>query len=453
MIDAGDEGPDAGGAGMDAGPADAGGGLYGDDPARCGMAPYSWLDASMMGTVLESQETNSFNAVVLLLALNQLENDGQASIARSPQYDVKVHRLRYQTQDQGVLEDATGLIGVPEVDNPEELPVLLFLHGTVGVSDPCSPSLDPMFGGDTYETSLVLGLISSFGYVVVAPDYLGLKSLGPPSPRLHSYLVGEPTAIASLDMVRAAQQFVPTVENDLTLGDLLVVGASQGGHAAAFTTRLQPHYAPELPITGAVFGIPPTALADHMNIALASVSDPTPNAIAFGLGAEDWYGAAPGGWSSYFAAPYDVDLPNYVSNTCDVDILDGLTELDQIFAPGLLAASATPGLTGYAPWDCYLTENTLATTSVPRAEDTPIFFVTGENDTLVDTATERASFTNLCGLGYDMVYRECAGAGHADAFLYSLDEQFDFLDDRMAGLPMPADACQLTAPVTCSSQP
>jgi fermentation-respiration switch protein FrsA (DUF1100 family) len=265
--------------------------------------------------------------------------------------------------------------------------------------------------------------------------------------------VGEPTAIASLDMVRAAQRYVPTVEADLTLGALVVDGASQGGHAAAFVVRLQPHYAPELPITAAVYGIPPTDLAGHMQIALTSMSNPTANAIAFGLGAEAWYGASPAGLDAFFVDPWPQTLPPYARENCDLDPLDDITDLEAVFAPGLLAVADVAGLGGYAPWDCYVRENTLATTSIPRLDDTPALFVIGGNDALVSPAVERASFQALCAQGLDMVFLECAGAGHTQGFLFSLDDQLDFLEARLAGEPMPADACALSSPVTCSSQP
>lgn len=46
--------------------------------------------------------------------------------------------------------------------------------------------------------------LASSGYVVVAPNYISLRAFGDPTGFLHPYLVGQPTAIASLDAVRAA---------------------------------------------------------------------------------------------------------------------------------------------------------------------------------------------------------------------------------------------------------
>jgi|GEM_PF-241570 len=462
-MDAGvvDAGPSAdGGSDVDAGAGDVDAGApppvvtegYGVDPARCGQAPYSWLDSSAVGSVLEDEDVVSMSAFFINIVLGQLENQGAISLDRTPSRDVNVRRIRYQTQDRGHLIDATGLVGIPTVDSTEELPVLLFLHGTTGLSDVCAPSRDPL--GDTiYETQLV-GLLASLGYIVVAPDYIGMKSMGDPSPELHPYLMGEPTAIASLDMVRAVQQLVAVVQPDLVPGPVVVNGASQGGHAAAFTTRFLPHYAPELDVRGAVWGIPPTNLAGHVDIALRSLSNPTANTVGWALAANDWYASDPNGLSSIFVSPYDVDLPQQARAECGLSSLEGnVNTLEDLFVQELLDAAQNPGIDGYAPWDCMAREGSLPTTTVPRDDDIPALFVIGANDTLVDPQVERESFTTLCAQGYELEFLECAGAGHSDGYLYSLDDQFDFLEARLAGAPMPASTCSLQMATTCSSTP
>ena len=319
-------------------------------------------------------------------------------------------RIRYLTQDRGQLIEATGLVGVPNVSSPETLPLLLYLHGTEGLSDACSPSRAPYFGGETFVNAQLIGLLASFGYIVAAPDYIGMKSSGEPSTEVHPYLIGEPTAIGSLDMVRAVQRLVPEVESDLTVGPVVIDGASQGGHAAAFVTRFLPHYAPELDVRGAVFGIPPTNMQAHVNIALGSVSPPTSNTIAWALAADAWYNSDPDGLSSIFVSPYDVDLPPYAMEHCDMDILDGVTQLEQVFTTEVLAAAAQPGLAGYAPWDCMIQEASLSATSVPHLDDVPALFVIGSEDRLVNPQVERDSFVELCSQGYEMQYLECLGA-------------------------------------------
>ena len=61
----------------------------------------------------------------------------------------------------------------------------------------------------------------------------------------------------------------------------------------------------------------------------------------------------------------------------------------------------------------------LTTTDIPRLgpshESYGIFFVLGENDTLVDTAIERTAYDTLCASGMPLRYLECAGASHTQA--------------------------------------
>ncbi len=87
------------------------------------------------------------------------------------------------------------------------VPVLVMMHGTTGVSDPCAPSrnLDDD-ESDNFGLAMVLSLIASNGYIVVAPDYIGLKASGTPSTEAHPYLVGEVAANGAWNSVRASDE-------------------------------------------------------------------------------------------------------------------------------------------------------------------------------------------------------------------------------------------------------
>src|SRR5690606_13635294 len=118
--------------------------------------------------------------------------------------------------------------------------LVLYLHGSTGFNDSCTASA-------TAETRLLSSLLASYGYVVVAPDYLGLKNGGEPTGFLNPALVGQPTAIASLDALRAALRLAPEERGELCASPRFVtVGGSQGGHAALWVDRLAPYYAREL---------------------------------------------------------------------------------------------------------------------------------------------------------------------------------------------------------------
>ncbi|MEO3988654.1 alpha/beta hydrolase [Pseudocitrobacter cyperus] len=116
-------------------------------------------------------------------------------------------------------------------------PVVVWAHGTVGVASGCAPSLNVRTDRDKQYLNTWLSL----GYAVVAPDYAGLGSSG-----LHHYLNARGEAWSILDGVRAALKDYPL------RNELILVGQSQGAHAAFATAGYQPEYAPELNIRATV---------------------------------------------------------------------------------------------------------------------------------------------------------------------------------------------------------
>ena len=432
-------------AGADAGPSSR---------ARCGADPYEWLTTGALGDVLESQSKASHTPLELNYVLIEAKKKGAFKTSRYAKHSTKSRLVRYQTQDRGALVDATMLMAFPDVSDPKTFPVMLVLHGTAGFTDECAPSsgaADDAMGGFTDEASVLLSLFASLGYIVVAPDYIGLKSLGAPTGFLHPYLVAEPTAIASLDAVRAAKKGL--AGGAVTPGDLVVMGGSQGGHAAAFVNRYAPHYAPELVIKGSVWDVPPTDLLGQAKGALTSFRNATKNMLAVTTTAESWYGAAPGGLSSALLAPYDTSVPATLASTCSAaSALPSDATIADIFTPAFAAAGTKPAFGGLAPWACYLAENSLPTTSVPKLDAVPSMFLVAENDELVDNTVERASFQTLCAQGHVLSYLECAGASHTKPLSYAFDQWLDFLEARLAGKPV-AGACALRPAEKCTSTP
>ncbi len=431
--------------------------------ARCGAAPFDWLPAKTMGNILETRSAASHTVLELNLATLKLKNYGVFSTRRGSPRGTHGKLVRYQTQDRGKAVDATALVTTPATNAsasaPEEFPVLLFLHGTAGFNDACSPSrgiAESSTGGFDDLTGTLAALLASYGYITVFPDYLGLKSFGPPSGQFHPYLVGEPTAVASLDAVRAAKKALADgtiAGGSIVPGQLVVVGASQGGHAAAFVDRVAPHYAPELSITAAAWLIPPTDLPGHMKSALGGPS-PTKawaNIAAFLIGAERWYESSPNGLAGAFQPPYDTLLFSALSTQCSSFPDMSSATPATVFAASILAASQSPALLA-EPFACYMRESSVATTSFPRASAVPTMVVLGQNDTLVNTAVERASFQSLCASGYNLKYRECAGLSHTESVFGSWDEWLDFFGQRMAGEPQ-GPTCVVEPAAKCASVP
>lgn len=417
-----------------------------DAPARCGMPAYAWRRDGSLGAVVQVTEQSTFTADVLQLLVDA------AGVAVPPmQHDVATHVVTYQTQDRGALVEATALVAWPtNAPAGAELPTLLFLHGTSGFTDGCGPTAD----GDT---ATLLAALASSGWVVVAPDYLGLKGAPPPTGSPHPYLVGEATALASLDAVRALGGLsAQGVGSGAPSPRVAVVGGSQGGHAALWVDRLAPYYARELEIVGVVATVPPSDLLEQGTLALQEVRSSTANMIAFFGASAAWYGAADR-LDEVFVPPLDADVPAALAASCDPSgALTTFTALDQVFQPALLAAAQTSTLGDVEPWGCLLAENGLLTTSVARLSADPasygILFVTGEADTLVDTPTERGAFAALCGAGLPLAYLECAGASHTEATAWALPTILAFLEARAAGEAF-SGSCAVGAPEVCAATP
>lgn len=434
-------------------PKDGGADAATSSRAKCGAPAYDWLPSTTMGNVLESASKAPHTPLELNYAILEARNQGAFKTRRLAKHGTKSRLLRYQTQDRGKAIDATTLMAYPDVSDARTFPVMLVLHGTAGFNDSCAPSggaAEDSLGGFTDGTSVLLSLFASFGYIAVAPDYIGLKSLGAPTGFLHPYLVAEPTAIASLDAVRAAKKQL--AGSNVTPGDVVVMGGSQGGHAAAFVNRFLPHYAPELVIKGSVWDVPPTDILGQARPALTAWKNATKNLIALTTTYESWYGTASGGLASAFLPPYDTSVPAALASSCSPSDAFTNATRETMFTSSFLTSGQQPGFGGLAPWACYLSENSLPTTSIPKQDSIPSMFLLGQNDELVDNVVERASFQKLCAQGHVLTFLECAGASHTKPLSYALDQWLDFLEDRLAGKPL-GTTCVVKPAETCTSTP
>ncbi|WP_371328503.1 alpha/beta fold hydrolase [Pantoea sp. 1.19] len=215
-------------------------------------------------------------ACLLILPLSAAMAAGQGQKISQARLDpalglqeaASAYRLEYRSQDgvQGHgLRTDTAAVFLPFGPTPAGgWPVVVWMHGTVGIARDCAPSQHPR----TARDSQYLNTWLSLGYAIVAPDYPGLGSDG-----LHHYLNARAEAWSILDSIRAALAAFP-LKNQLVL-----VGQSQGAHAAFAAAGYQPEYAPELNIIGTVLTGTPYFTADSQVSSLftrAAPRQPTP---------------------------------------------------------------------------------------------------------------------------------------------------------------------------------
>ena len=138
---------------------------------------------------------------------------------------VTLYRVEYWTTGvDGALTRASGLLALPNGVRPRG--VVSFQHGTETdrSSSPSAP--DPSNG------VLAAAAFAARGYVLVAPDYLGLGTAG----GLHPYLNAATEASAVIDLLRGARTIV-VANGDGWPARAMLIGFSQGGHATLAAQR------------------------------------------------------------------------------------------------------------------------------------------------------------------------------------------------------------------------
>ena len=412
-------------------------------PARCGMPPYTWRTGPDLGDVVSRADRADYSVA----ELETLLEIAGVPLPAPLEHDVAIETVAYVTQDRGSPVESSMLLSYPtDFQAGADAPVLLLLHGTSGFTHGCGATAGPAYRAIT-------ALYSSLGWITVAPDYLGLESAGEPYPGPHPYVIGEPTAIASLDAARAAGKALVADGPVCATTRLAVAGASQGGHAALWVDRLAPYYARELTLIGTVAWVPGSDLVAHADRALRSVVSATTLVAAGLVVGAPWYGVGDR-LDEIFLAPWDTDLPAQLEQSCLPEV--EFSSLEETFQPELLSAVAAGSITDFEPFGCMLGESSLAGTSIARiGPDDPgygILFVMGQDDTLVVPEIERPSYDTLCAQGLPLQSLECAGAGHAEAVLWSFPEVVSFLDDRRNDVPF-TPVCERPAATQCLGTP
>ena len=307
----------------------------------------------------------------------------------------------------------SGLVVAPDATPPEGgFPVIAYAHGTTGLADPCAPSkaARPLADGVDAAGDLPLPPFWEDGYVVVATDYEGLGT-----PVRHPYFVGGSEGRGVLDSIRAVRALPEAHAGDRAV----VVGISQGGHAALFTGELADAYAPDAGLMGVVALAPGAELAQAAMLLLGDESV-VGFAVAIGAGFDAAYPA--------------LRLENILTPKAlaAIDVVDTGC-IDDILATYAGPVAETLQLEGLMqpPWPALLDENTPGRVKTSM----PIFVGQGEADALVVPELPDALVARLCAIGDEVTYRRYPGASHGGVVESSREDVLDWIEDRLAGRP------------------
>lgn len=412
--------------------------------ASCGLLDHDWVPLEQVGGVVAWEPVPEWSmdleAIRSFLALSGFADPSILT------HSVKTYRVRYETQDRGRVVEATGLVVFP--DSPGLSPrTAVYLHPTTGLEDFCAPS-----ARDLTHAAIPI-VLASLGYAVAAPDYLGQNGMGTASPDLHPYLIAEPTAVASLDMVRAMWAFADGAgdpELDVSpQAEAVLVGPSQGGGAVFWVERYAPEYLPALEPIGAVVSVPILDLLEWSRLGSQELVRGTVGIPPVLYAMREWYGAPDP--LEDVVLPHQVELLEAViASECPVpEIPDDVFDTSDVFTAEWLAAIAGDDVDAFEPWRCMLAESSVSEAPVSEGTGVPTLAVLGQADQTALLAQQERAIADMCESGHRIVTKTCANGTHVDTVLQSLGLQLEALDRIGQGLPLDGEPCGAVEVVDC----
>lgn len=327
-------------------------------------------------------------------------------------------RIRYRSRGvTGGANEVSGVIILPRGPAPRGgRDVVAWAHGTSGIARSCAPSDSLALFGSIAGLNDMLAR----GYAVVATDYAGLGSPGP-----HPYLVGDASAFAVLDSVRAAREFRP----DAFSGRYVVWGESQGAHAALWTGQSAVRYAPELRLLGVAAAAPPTDLVAN----LTGGTNPLIRALLTAYTTTSWsqvYGIP----MSTILKPVGANVARRLASNCvSTDPVKLRTKIG-LFR--LTQALRDVDIGKSPPWAAQLRRNSVQ----PGGFSSPVLIAQGSADPVVAPAVTRDFTQRLCRRGAARVrYLAIEGGDHFSIGKRSAAATVAWIADRFAGRAAPSD--------------
>jgi hypothetical protein len=233
------------------------------------------------------------------------------------QFDVANYKVVYNTVDtDGSPAIASGLLCIP-LANCNNLGLVSYAHGTV-------LRRNDVPSRNNFE-STIGKVFASTGYIATMPDYLGLGD----NPGIHPYLHAETQATASIDLIRAAREYLATNMPSINLnGEVMLTGYSQGGHAAMGTAKYiqDNNLLGEFNIIAAAPASGPYNLAgSQSDVFIQDLPYSNPGYVVYLMfGMNRAYGNIFTNPSDILKSPYDTLIPPFFNGSFEMDTVNKL---------------------------------------------------------------------------------------------------------------------------------
>jgi len=221
---------------------------------------------------------------------------------------VKSYKITYNTVDVfGNPTVASGALNIPQTFC-DTMPFVSSQHGTE-----FNKSYVP--SNNNYPED---GLIySGNGYITTQPDYLGLGD----NPGIHPYIHWESEATASLDLIRAAREFLTDSVQIWDNNQLFLSGYSQGGHSTMAIHKYITinNLQNEFNVVGSAPMSGPYALSSaQLDFVFGGPTYPVPAYLPYVFASYQYvYENLYTSYDEYYDSPYDVIIANWIAAGTD----------------------------------------------------------------------------------------------------------------------------------------
>lgn len=328
----------------------------------------------------------------------------------APSVNGTVYRVMYvSTTVHGDPTPVTGLVVIPKGTPPAGgWPTITWGHGTNGMADACTPSLDP-----TQDAPLANQLLQQ-GWAVASSDYQGEGT-----PGLLPYIAGDSAGRNIIDIVRAARHLP-----DANLSANYVVwGHSEGGQTAMFGLKIGPTYAPELHLKGVVAGAPPSQF--NLIYSFLQNSPYRYYLLMAAGGLNTAYGDTEAPLDQVMT-PAGMQLLPLLDKYCAGDLAKRLGTVD-------ISTTTKGDPFKNTTWRKVLDANDPQ--QFDKAVDVPLLIIQGGNDEQIPVVSTQILASHLCDLGQNLERWIYPGQSHAGVIAPSANDMINWMKARFADQP------------------